>query len=72
MSDLGQEALGCEYHEQRNTHSMVSANRASIECGDTMIYTIENQKKLLADACKCQMLPDSNGVTYWFCQLAAS
>jgi hypothetical protein len=25
-----------------------------------MIYTIENQKKLLADACQCQMLPDRN------------
>jgi hypothetical protein len=39
---------------------MVFKRRAEFGCGDTMIYTIENQKKLLADACQCQMLPDRN------------
>jgi hypothetical protein len=42
MSDFGQEALDSEYHEQRDTHSMVVDHRADIECGVTMIYAIEN------------------------------
>jgi hypothetical protein len=33
-------------------------HHADIEHGDAMIYVIENQKKLLADACQHQMLPD--------------
>jgi hypothetical protein len=60
MSDFVQDALDSEHHEQRNTHSTVLDHRADIECGDTMIYTIENQEKLLAEACQYQMLPDSN------------
>ena len=60
MSGLGQDALDSEYYGQRNTHRMVLGHRAEIERGDTMIYTIENQKKLLADACQYQTLADSS------------
>ncbi|MEA3243258.1 MAG: hypothetical protein U9Q19_07465 [Pseudomonadota bacterium] len=34
--------LNHEYHEQLNTHGMVLECRDDIECGDTMIYTIED------------------------------
>jgi hypothetical protein len=30
------------YHEQLDTHCRVLERRADIECGDTMIYTMEN------------------------------
>jgi hypothetical protein len=35
-------ALNHEYHERLNTHDMVLERRADIECGDTMIYAIED------------------------------
>jgi len=33
-------------------------HHADIEYGNTIIYAIENQKKLLADACRCQPVAD--------------
>ncbi|GEM_PF-6303958 len=39
---------------------MVLDHSANYECGDTMSYTIENQKELLTEACQCQMLLDGN------------
>jgi hypothetical protein len=49
-----------QYPEQLDTHCMVLERHADIERGDTMIDTIENQKKLLADTSEYQVLPDSN------------
>lgn len=32
-----------QYHERLDTHCMVLERRADIECGDTMIYTMEKR-----------------------------
>jgi hypothetical protein len=41
VSVVWRDVLDHEYHEQLDTHGMALKRRADIECGDTMIYTIE-------------------------------
>ena len=48
------------YHEPLDTHDMVLERRADSVCGDTIIHTMKKWYLLLADACQCQVLPDSN------------
>ena len=68
MADFGQYALDSEYHEQHNTPSILWNHRVGIQCGDTMIYTIENWKDCLpmpASARRCQT---EMRVSYWICE----